>query len=192
MNTLGISPTLSKLLALAILAALVMGTVNLAVLPLLDRFEAAEARLVDAAGWRARLAAAVQRIPQLEQTLAEARDAAGSRKGVLRIENEALGSAEFQKLIQKLLAESDIQQRSIQPVPARREHDAVQLGIRVRAAGDEAALAKLLAAVQRHDPSLGVRNLNVSAGTSRGEPSHQATQVDMQIDFDILAVEDHK
>ena len=51
MNTLGISPTLSKLLALAILAALVMGTVNLAVLPLLDRFEAAEARLVDAAGF---------------------------------------------------------------------------------------------------------------------------------------------
>jgi len=192
MSTLTISPKLSKLLALSLLATLIVGSVNLAILPVMDRFEAAETRLTDAAGWRARLTAAVQRIPQLERTLQETREAAGSRKGVLHIENEALGSAEFQKLIQKLLAESGVQQRSIQPVPARREHDAIQLSIRVRAAGDEAALVKLLAAVQDHDPSLAVRHMNVSADSARGNPSAEATQVDMQIDFDILAVEDRK
>ncbi|QQP91728.1 hypothetical protein IGS68_11210 [Skermanella sp. TT6] len=192
MNTLTISPRLSKLLALTILVSLVMGSVNLVVIPLLDRFEAAQARLADAAAWRARLTAAVQRIPVLEQTLQETQDAAGSRKGILRIENEALGSAEFQKLIQKLVAESGIQQRSIQPVPARREHDAVQLGIRVTAAGDEASLARLLGAVQQHDPSLAVRSLHIAADSSRGDPSAEAPRIDIQADFDILAIEDRK
>jgi hypothetical protein len=192
MTSLQISPRLSRLLALTILVALVAGSVNLVILPLLDRFEAAEARLADAAGWRARLVAALDRIPQLEQALRQTQGAAGSRKGILHVENEALGSTELQKMIQKLMADSGIQPRSIQPVPARRDHDAMQLGTRVRASGDEAAMVRLLEAVQKHEPSLAVRSLNISASAYRGESGTGPTQVDMQIDFDVLAVEDRK
>lgn len=192
MSSLRISPGISKLLALTVLATLVMGTVSLVILPVLDRFEAAEIRLADAVSWRARLAAAVQRIPALEQTLRETRDAAGSRKGVVRIDNEALGSAEFQKMIQRLVAESGIEQRSIQPVQARREHDAVQLGIRLKAAGDEVSLAKLLGAVQQHDSSLAMRSLHISADQYRGSSTPQASMIDIQADFEILAIEDRK
>lgn len=47
--SLQISPKLSRLLALTILVVLVMGSVNLVALPLLERFDAAQSRLADAA-----------------------------------------------------------------------------------------------------------------------------------------------
>ena len=189
MTPLQISPKLSRLLALTILVALVAGSVNLVALPLLDRFETAENRLADADAWRARLAASIDRSPRLEQTLQEIREAAGSRKGILPVGNEALGSAELQKMIQKLIAGSGIQSRSIQPVPARREHDAMQLGIRVSASGDEAAMVRLLETVQKHEPSLAVSSLNISASSYRGETPSGPTQIDMQIVLEVLAIE---
>ena len=188
-----LSPRLSRLLALAILAGIVAGTVNLAVLPLLDRWETAQNRVTDAAGWRARLTATVERIPALKQAVDEAEKAAGQRSGVLRVENESLGTAEFQKLIQKVMAESGSQARSVQALTARHEHGTLQLGMRVRAYGDEQALVKLLDTARRQDPALAVRNLNIAAsGPGVGYGARETTQVDMQIDFEILAVEDHK
>jgi hypothetical protein len=191
MSSPKLSPRLSKLLALAILAGVTAGTVNLAVLPLLERWTAAQDRLADAAGWRARLTATVDRIPALKQAVDEAEKAATQRSGVLRIENEALGTAEFQKLIQKVMAESGSQARSVQALAARHEHGMLQLGMRVRAYGDEQALVKLLDTARQQDPSLAVRNLNIAAA-SAGYGEREATQVDMQIDFEILAVEEHK
>src|SRR3954452_245394 len=188
-----LSPRLSRLLALAILAGVTAGTVNLAVLPLLDRWDAAKNRIADAADWRARLSATVERIPALKTAVAEAEKAAGQRSGVLRVENESLGTAEFQKLIQKVMAESGAQARSVQALTPRHEHGMLQLGMRVRAYGDEPALVKLLDTARRQNPALAVRNLNIAAsGAGTGYGERETTQVDMQIDFEILAVEDHK
>jgi hypothetical protein len=186
-----LSPRLSRLLALAILAGVAAGTVNLAVLPLLDRWYAANDRLADAAGWRDRLTATVERIPALKKAVDEAELAAAQRSGVLRVENESLGTAEFQKLIQKVMAEAGTQARSVQALTARREHGMLQLGMRVRAYGDEQALVKLLDTARTQDPALAVRNLNIAAA-STGYGDREATQVDMQIDFEILAVEEPK
>ena len=190
--SLQISPKLSRLLALTILVVLVMGSVNLVALPLLERFETAESRLADAAAWRTRLSTSLERIPQLEETLQQTREAAGSRKGILHVENEALGSAELQKIVQKLISDAGIQSRSIQPVPARREHDAMQLGIRISASGDEPAMVNLLERIERHEPSLAVSNLNVSASTYRGEVPSGPTEVDMQMVLEVLAVANSK
>jgi hypothetical protein len=189
-----LSPRLSRLLALAILAGVTAGIVNLGVLPLLDRWETAQNRIADAAGWRARLTATVERIPALKQAVDEAEKAAGQRSGILRVENESLGTAEFQKLIQKVMAESGSQARSVQALTARHEHGTLQLGMRVRAYGDEQALVKLLDTARRQNPALAVRNLNIAASGPGGGDygAREATQVDMQIDFEILAVEDHK
>ena len=187
-----LSPRLSRLLALAILAGVTAGTVNLGVLPLLDRWETARNRIADAADWRARLTATVERIPALKQAVDEAEKAAGQRSGVLRVENESLGTAEFQKLIQKVMAESGSQARSVQALTARHEHGTLQLGMRVRAYGDEQALVKLLDTARRQDPALAVRNLNIAASGPAVGYGARETQVDMQIDFEILAVEDHK
>jgi hypothetical protein len=186
-----LSPRLSRLLALAILAGVAAGTVNLAVLPLLDRWYAANDRLADAAGWRDRLTATVERIPALKKAVDEAELAAAQRSGVLRVENESLGTAEFQKLIQKVMAEAGTQARSVQALTARREHGMLLLGMRVRAYGDEQALVKLLDTARMQDPALAVRNLNIAAA-STGYGEREATQVDMQIDFEILAVEEPK
>jgi Type II secretion system (T2SS), protein M subtype b len=186
-----LSPRLSRLLALAILAGVAAGTVNLAVLPLLDRWYAANDRLADAAGWRDRLTATVERIPALKKAVDEAELAAAQRSGVLRVENESLGTAEFQKLIQKVMAEAGTQARSVQALTARREHGMLLLGMRVRAYGDEQALVKLLDTARMQDPALAVRNLNIAAA-STGYGDREATQVDMQIDFEILAVEEPK
>jgi len=197
--TLSLSPRLSRLLAVAILAGLVAGTVNLAVLPLIERWEAAEARIADAAGWRARLDAAVKRIPDLERSLKEAQVVAGQRNGVLHVETESLGNAEFQRMIQRVIAESGNQARSIQALTPRREHGALQLGMRVKASGEEPSLVKLLETVERHNPALAVRSLNISAGRASGGYGSDGagtdsgpTLVDMQIDFEVLAVEDRK
>ena len=186
-----LSPRLSRLLALAILAGVAAGAVNLAVLPLLDRWYAAQERLADAAGWHTRLTATVERIPALKKAVDEAELAAAQRSGVLRVENESLGTAEFQKLIQKVMAEAGTQARSVQALTARREHGMLQLGMRVRAYGDEQALVKLLDTARTQDPALAVRNLNIAAA-STGYGDREATQVDMQIDFEILAVEEPK
>jgi hypothetical protein len=191
MSSPRLSPRLSRLLALAILGGVAAGTVNLAVLPLLDRWSAAQDGLADAAGWRARLTTTVERIPALKKAVDEAELAAAQRSGVLRVENESLGTAEFQKLIQKVMAGAGTQTRSVQALTARREHGMLQLGMRVRAYGDEQALVKLLDAARTQDPALAVRNLNIAAASS-GYGEHEATQVDMQIDFEILAVEEHK
>jgi hypothetical protein len=190
--SLQISPKLSRLLALTILVVLVMGSVNLVALPLLERFDTAQSRLADAAAWRARLSASLDRIPHLEAMLQETREAAGSRKGILHVENEALGSAELQKMTQKLISDAGIQSRSLQPVPARREHDAMQLGIRISASGDEPDMVKLLESIQKHEPSLAVSNLNVSASAYRGEVASGPTQVDMQMVLEVLAVANSK
>jgi hypothetical protein len=191
MSSSRLSPRLSRLLALAILAGVAAGTVNLAVLPLLDRWYAANDRLADAAGWRDRLTATVERIPALKKAVDEAELAAAQRSGVLRVENESLGTAEFQKLIQKVMAEAGTQARSVQALTARREHGMLLLGMRVRAYGDEQALVKLLDTARMQDPALAVRNLNIAAA-STGYGEREATQVDMQIDFEILAVEEPK
>jgi hypothetical protein len=191
MSSSRLSPRLSRLLALAILAGVAAGTVNLAVLPLLDRWYAANDRLADAAGWRDRLTATVERIPALKKAVDEAELAAAQRSGVLRVENESLGTAEFQKLIQKVMAEAGTQARSVQALTARREHGMLLLGMRVRAYGDEQALVKLLDTARMQDPALAVRNLNIAAA-STGYGDREATQVDMQIDFEILAVEEPK
>lgn len=191
MPTSRLSPRLSRLLALAILAGVAAGTVNLAVVPLLDRWYAANDRLADAAGWRDRLTATVERIPALKKAVDEAEIAAAQRSGVLRVENESLGTAEFQKLIQKVMAEAGTQARSVQALTARREHGMLLLGMRVRAYGDEQALVKLLDTARMQDPALAVRNLNIAAA-STGYGEREATQVDMQIDFEILAVEEPK
>src|SRR5688500_12523862 len=187
-----LSPQLSRLLALAILAGVMAGIVNLGMLPLLDRWETAQNRIADAAGWRARLTATVERIPALKQAVDEAEQAAGRRSVVLRVENESLGTAEFQKLIQKVMAESGSQARSVQALAPRHEHGTMQLGMRVRAHGDERSLVKLLDTVRRQNPALAVRNLNIAAAPGVGYGQRETTQVDMQIDFEILAVEDHK
>jgi hypothetical protein len=191
MSSSRLSPRLSRLLALAILAGVAAGTVNLAVLPLLDRWYAANDRLADAAGWRDRLTATVERIPALKKAVDEAELAAAQRSGVLRVENESLGTAEFQKLIQKVMAEAGTQARSVQALTARREHGMLLLGMRVRAYGDEQALVKLLDTARMQDPALAVRNLNIAAA-STGYGEREATQVDMQIDFELLAVEEPK
>jgi hypothetical protein len=191
MSSSRLSPRLSRLLALAILAGVTAGTINLAVLPLLDRWYAANDRLADAAGWRDRLTATVERIPALKKAVDEAELAAAQRSGVLRVENESLGTAEFQKLIQKVMAEAGTQARSVQALTARREHGMLLLGMRVRAYGDEQALVKLLDTARMQDPALAVRNLNIAAA-STGYGEREATQVDMQIDFEILAVEEPK
>lgn len=191
MSSSRLSPRLSRLLALAILAGVAAGTVNLAVLPLLDRWYAAQDRLADAAGWRDRLTATVERIPALKKAVDEAELAAAQRSGVLRVENESLGTAEFQKLIQKVMAEAGTQSRSVQTLAARREHGMLLLGMRVRAYGDEQALVKLLDTARMQDPALAVRNLSIAAA-STGYGDREATQVDMQIDFEILAVEEPK
>jgi hypothetical protein len=191
MSSSRLSPRLSRLLALAILAGVAAGIVNLAVVPLLDRWYAANDRLADAAGWRDRLTATVERIPALKKAVDEAELAAAQRSGVLRVENESLGTAEFQKLIQKVMAEAGTQARSVQALTARREHGMLQLGMRVRAYGDEQALVKLLDTARMQDPALAVRNLNIAAA-STGYGDREATQVDMQIDFEILAVEEPK
>jgi Type II secretion system (T2SS), protein M subtype b len=191
MSSSRLSPRLSRLLALAILAGVAAGTVNLAVLPLLDRWYAANDRLADAAGWRTRLTATVERIPALKKAVDEAELGAAQRSGVLRVENESLGTAEFQKLIQKVMAEAGTQSRSVQALAARREHGMLLLGMRVRAYGDEQALVKLLDTARMQDPALAVRNLNIAAASS-GYGEREATQVDMQIDFEILAVEEPK
>jgi type II secretory pathway component PulM len=187
-----ISPKLSRLLALTILVVLVLGSVNLVALPLLERFDTAQSRLADAAAWRARLSASLDRIPQLEGTLQETQEAAGSRKGILHVENEALGSAELQKMVQKLISDAGIQSRSLQLMPARREHDAMQLGIRISASGDEPAMVNLLESIQKHEPSLAVSNLNVSASAYRGEVASGPTAVDMQVVLEVLAVANSK
>jgi hypothetical protein len=135
----------------------------------------------------------VESIPALEQAVDEAEKAAGQRSGVLRMENESLGTAEFQKLIQKVMADSGTQTRSVQALTARREHGALQLGMRVRAYGDEQALVKLLDTARRQDLALAIRNLNIAASAPGGDyGARETTQVDMQIDFEILAVEDRK
>ena len=188
-----LSLRLSRLLALAILATVASGTVNLAVLPLLDRWETARNRVADTTNWRARLTAMVERIPALEQAVDEAEKAAGQRSGVLRIENESLGTAEFQKLIQKVMAKSGTQTRSVQALTARHEHGALHLGMRVRAYGEEQSLVKLLDTARRQDPALAIRNLNIAASDPGGDyGARDTTRVDMQIDFEILAVEDRK
>jgi hypothetical protein len=187
LSSSALSPKMSRLLALSLLVIVLAGILNLVILPLAERRQAAEARIADAAEWRARLSAVIGRLPELEQRLSALQAAAKQRQGMLHAENPALASAEMQQQVQRPIAEAGGQPRSIQALPPRREHDALHIGMRVRATVQEAALAALLDSAERQDPALAIRQLTlggVLSGRSGGP-----TLIDLQADFEALASE---
>lgn len=188
MTLAGIDPRLRRVLALAILAALVSAAVELAVMPMLGWWHAAQVRLDDVEARRAMLAAAAARLPALEARLARAEAEARGRPGLLRAQSTALASAELQGRIQKIVAAAGGELRSIQPLIPRKEADigAVRVGFRLRVSVLEGAAVGLLDEIARHDPVLTVEQITLTGGQQHPE----GRDVDMQMDLDSLVVEE--
>ena len=93
---------------------------------------------------------------------------------------EAQAIALLQETVKTAAASSKVQVQSLQVLRSETLASAVRIGVRIRAAGDMAGLARLLFAIEAASPVLYPDNLQIQARTTA--PGKPAEALDFQLD----------
>lgn len=150
-----------RLLALSLVLLGLGGLYFIAVAPLVDLYQAREARLEDGRMVLPRLEAAAAALPRLRAQVAELRAAARTRKVTLDGASDAIASANLQSRIEGFASRVGVTIGSTESLPAETADGYRRIGLRFALNGPYANLVKLLARIETATPPLIVDNLQV-------------------------------
>jgi general secretion pathway protein M len=148
-------------LALAILG-LMLALLYLAIVsPLVDLYQAGEAKLADRQLLASRLARAAAELPALRTRLAQLQATGTARDIALEGASDALASANLQSRVEQLAAANGVTVTSTEAIPPEDRGRYRRIGLRLTLSGPYEAVVKLLAAVEEAQPPIVVGNLQM-------------------------------
>jgi general secretion pathway protein M len=175
---LPLSPPLRRLLAVALLLAVLALIVVGLVLPTVGRFEALQAGISDRIAALQRFEAAAQRLPYLKREQATLKSAIAGQDGFLTGPNDSLIAAALQARIKAVVDDAHAQLRSTQILPVREELGFRRFTARIEITGHEDALARVWYAMETGKPFLFIDSFDIEA---RQIPRRDRTQPPMVI-----------
>jgi general secretion pathway protein M len=182
---LSLSPVVSRTLALAILAALLLLLVTGVVQPVLTLY-------TDARQSEAQLGAAIARARplagELDALRAEAERLKARRQtaiGVLKSPNESLAAAELQDRLKSSVDAVRGELHSIQLLPARDEDKFRRITLRARVSADLPGLQRLFYELESSTPLVFLDNVEVRAIPRQGIAGGAATAPAIDASFDL-------
>ncbi|MGH7090152.1 MAG: type II secretion system protein GspM [Stellaceae bacterium] len=175
---LPLSPPLRRLLAVALLVAVLVLIAAGLILPIVDRYQALGVGISDRTAALQRFEAAAQRLPRLEREQAALKSAIAAQDGFLTGPNDSLIAAALQGRIKSVVDRAHAQLRSTQIPPVREEHGFRRFTARIEITGHEDSLARIWYAMETGKPFLFIDSFDVEA---RQIPRRDRTQPPMII-----------
>ncbi len=180
-----VSPPVSRLLALALLVAVIAVAWIVGVEPIRAAFDTQDARIESAGELLARYERALDDEAGLRAEIAELRKSDGSPDPFLKGESTQIIAASLQNQIQTLVAGEPGDIRSIQVLPETEEAGFEKIGLRVTLTAGIPAMQKIFYDIESSVPALFIDNLDVRTNVRRRRRNQEATNR-MQIRFDVF------
>ena len=186
-----LSPSVQRLLALAILAGIGLALWAGVVEPIRDGFDRERAAAAQSADLIARYRRILAGTPALQSEVAKLRAHPVLKKGVFVAPSAEIGAAALQGTVKASAAGANAKLISIQVLSAKEEQKAfTRIGVRARLRGTVAALRNVLYELQAAWPALVVDAVNIRVTTRRqrtatGRPSDLVAMPELAIRFDV-------
>ena len=158
---------LRRLLALAILTAVVLSAALFGAAPVLERMRETEDTLAFNRDMITRLARGLADRGAQEARIAELSERLETSGLYLRAETEALAAAQLQELVKQAVAMHGGELRSLQPLPAETEEALTRIRLRVVMTCEHDTLIALLHALETGVPYLFVERLEIGSTATR-------------------------
>jgi general secretion pathway protein M len=183
--TISLSPPTRRILALAILVAVVALPYWLAVRPVLDRFAAVDATIAEQNEMLVRYGGVSERLDALESRLTALKRDGGRADDYLAGDSEAIVAAELQNRLKTLIANSGGKLASTQVLPSTEEAGFRQVTVRVRLNAGIEGLRRILYQLETDRPLLFIDNLDISSRQDRPRAGETETDPDLTVTFDV-------
>lgn len=178
----GLSPPLSRALALSLLVAATGGVWGFVVSPALDAFDRAQAHIDEAADRLDRYRRAGRDRAELERMAGEQRRRWEESGVFLTADSAVLAAANLQKTIKDIVGRQQVALRSVQSLPPKTEGRVEKVAVRVRLEADVPSLQKIIHEVEAASPYLFLDQVDIKAQTS-GSQQRGPVRLDVQADI---------
>jgi general secretion pathway protein M len=162
-----LSPPVRRLVALALLAAVILAVWGYVVAPVVAGYREAAESIAQSRQQLAQYRRIAARAPQLQAELDRLRQGELSRVGLLEGDKDTLVVAELQNRIKTLAEASGGELRSLQALPVRDEEHLRQITVRAHLSFGEEGLLQVLHALESSRPYLFIDNVDVRSRTTR-------------------------
>lgn len=185
---LALTPIQSRMLAIALLVAVVSGAYGLAVAPLAGRYRAYEEEIAQLDARLTHLRRIAAAGAETELKLAALKRAQPADDYYLKRTKRALASAELQRHIKQTVDESGGQLVSSQVMSTQAEEGFASVAVKVHMRGDVAGLRDVLYRLEVGKPVMFIDGLSVSMTSRRRVRGRSAqTKVPLNIEFRVTA-----
>lgn len=178
----GLSPPLSRALALTLLVAAAGSIWGLAVAPAIGAFQDAQTHLDGVSDRLERYQRAGSDRAALETLAAEQRRRWQESGVFLTADSPVLAAANLQKTIKDLVGRHQAALRSVQPLPPKTEGRGDKVAVRVRLETDTSALQKIIHEVESASPYLFLEQVSIRA-QAMGAQQRGAAVLEVQADI---------
>jgi general secretion pathway protein M len=179
------SRTMSRFLALAILAAIVALLWLFVVWPITAKFDAYDESMVQSEELLARYLRVSGTRADLEAALAEARRDQAAVSGFLKGASVQLVAADLQNTLKRLINANGGELNSIQMLPQEAENGFHQVAMRVVMTGDTETLRRVIYAIETANPYLFLDNLDIRAQRKRTQKNENQSAEVLQVRYDV-------
>jgi general secretion pathway protein M len=180
-----LSPRLRRLLALAILVALVLGIYDVAIGPMLDSYGNNRRAIEELRDAEARYAEVGREAPALEKQIESLRRQSAATAGYLEGQNETMIAATLQDRLKAAVMQAGGQLKSTQVLSSAENAKSRRIAVRANTALSLAALQRVLYELESGSPYLFVDNLAVRPNVSPRAGGQVDGDAPLDVSFDI-------
>jgi len=181
----GLPPVVSRALALALLAGVLLLAAVFGVMPMLERMRDADESLAFNRDIYVRLSQSVrdrathgERIEALKARI----DASGA---YLRADTEPLAAAALQERLKQAVGRHGGELRSVQGLPSQPEEGMTRIGLRVVMTGSLGPIFQVLHELESGEPYLFVTDLQIKSARQRRRRAEEAEVELLSVRFDV-------
>jgi len=178
----GLSPRLSRALAVSLLVATAGGMWSFAIDPMIGAFQGTQAHIDEVADRLERFRRLGHNRAELERMAAEQRRTWEDSGILLTAETPVLAAANLQKSVKDIAGRHQIALRSVQPLAPSPEGQVVKIGVRVRLETDAESFQKLLYELESASPYLFLDQVDIRAMLT-GAQQRAPVRLDVQADI---------
>jgi general secretion pathway protein M len=175
----------SRVLAVALLAALLTGIYLAGVRPLVTRYHANERAIAEARELVGRFEGAAVSEHDLEQKVQELTALHESEPYYLTRETDALAAVELQDRVTEAINKNGGTVRSIQPLPTEKEGEFQRVTLRVQMATTISSLFHIIYELETTQPFLFLTNVDIKSRQSRVVADNEAGEPALTVTFDL-------
>jgi len=179
-----LDPTLSRILALSVVAAMVVAAVLLAWWPV-SVLQAYDADIADAQARVSQFDSIAERRTVLSQQLRTLELARGSSSETIRAGSVGIANATLQQLATKSVTDAGARVESIQVLAPQKDERLTRIGLRVSMKTTIDVLRQVIYRIESSKPFLFIDNIEITAATQFPTATGTPTAVPLSIYFDI-------